>query len=375
MRGGLPRSPSCVRMRLTILPTSTSTTYYQTAVTAFADEADAKGGAMSEMVKRSEATTVELLTLAELINAEHRACEAAATRAIEHAIRCGALLIEAKQSKKHGGWMDWIAQNFEGSQDLANKYMKVARNSERVMNLARSGRSISLRGALEEIKTAKEEGRAARLRRAESMERVSRLLFPGDVEIRHCDFRGLALAESSVDLIFTDPPYPEEYLPLWEDLSRLAATALKPGAVLVSYTGHYHLPKVMEHLAKHLEYVWLGTVVQPGPMTQFPALAVQSGRSRPLLFYKQRGDTSVNLKWCRDTIESPRPDKEHHHWGQTIGAPRYYIKQLTEPGALVVDPFLGGGTTAVAAQELGRSFIGCDVDWSSVVAAKDRLAA
>jgi DNA modification methylase len=41
----------------------------------------------------------------------------------------------------------------------------------------------------------------------------------------------------------------------------------------------------------------------------------------------------------------------------------------------VVDPFLGGGTTAAAAQELGRRFIGCDVEWPCVVATKDRLAA
>ncbi len=111
---------------------------------------------MNELVK---ANTGTLEDLAPRINAEHRACEAAAATAVEHAIRCGELLLEAKQSKKHGGWMSWLADNFEGSQDLANKYMRVARNSERVMNLARDGRSISLRGALDELKTADREKR------------------------------------------------------------------------------------------------------------------------------------------------------------------------------------------------------------------------
>jgi len=327
---------------------------------------------MSEIVKRE--TTTELVTLAELINAEHRACEAAATKAIEHAIRCGQLLLEAKQSKKHGGWMDWIAENFEGSQDLANKYMKVARNSERVMNLAQGERSISLRGALEEIKTAEEEERReARRRRAESVEKVSVIQLADAVKIHHCDFRALKVPAASVDLIFTDPPYWEEDLPLWGDFSRFAAKVLKPGAVVATYAGQYHLPKEMEYLGKHLEYVWLGSLVERGPMLQVPSIAVQV-KFKPLLFYKRRGDR-VNLRWCIDTYNSEGQDKKHHHWGQPIGPTRYYIERLTKPGALVVDPFLGGGTTAAAARELGRSFIGCDVDWSSVVATKDRLAA
>lgn len=34
----------------------------------------------------------------------------------------------------------------------------------------------------------------------------------------------------------------------------------------------------------------------------------------------------------------------------------------TDPGDLVVDPFLGSGTTAAVASKLGRNFLGCDID-------------
>jgi 16S rRNA G966 N2-methylase RsmD len=314
-------------------------------------------------------------TLAEQINAEHRACEAAATKAIEHAIRCGELLLEAKGSRKHGGWMAWLKENFEGSQDLANKYMRVARNSERVMNLADEGRSISLRGALEEVKTADRKMRDQQaLERAESMEKVRTLRPAAGVEIHHCDFRHLVLPEESVDLIFTDPPYPGEYLPLWKDLSSFASRTLKPGGVLVAYSGQYHLLEVMNHLATDLEYLWLGAVVLPGANNAVQGRKVLNA-SKPLLFYRRRGDRETGLNWTCDTCRSQRKDKEYHHWGQSLAPARYYIEALTGPDSLVVDPFLGGGTTAAAAQELGRSFIGCDVEWSSIVATKDRLAA
>lgn len=60
-----------------------------------------------------------------------------------------------------------MTSNFEGSHDLANKYMKVSRNSERVMNLPEDS-PVSLRGALEEIKRA--EGKERRRQRDERKE-------------------------------------------------------------------------------------------------------------------------------------------------------------------------------------------------------------
>ena len=37
------------------------------------------------------------------------------------------------------------------------------------------------------------------------------------------------------------------------------------------------------------------------------------------------------------------------------------IRVASEPGDLVADFFLGGGTTAVVAKKLGRRFVGCDI--------------
>ena len=38
------------------------------------------------------------------------------------------------------------------------------------------------------------------------------------------------------------------------------------------------------------------------------------------------------------------------------------IKKHSNGGDLVVDPFLGGGTTAFACKNTGRRFVGCEID-------------
>ena len=54
---------------------------------------------------------------------------------------------------------------------------------------------------------------------------------------------------------------------------------------------------------------------------------------------------------------------------------RYLITLCTREGAIVLDPFLGSGTTGVAAVQLGRSFIGVELDPTYFEIAEKRIAA
>ena len=50
------------------------------------------------------------------------------------------------------------------------------------------------------------------------------------------------------------------------------------------------------------------------------------------------------------------------------------VQKHSNPGDLVVDPFLGAGTTAMAAINNGRAFAGCDIDERYVEVSRARLA-
>jgi modification methylase len=54
---------------------------------------------------------------------------------------------------------------------------------------------------------------------------------------------------------------------------------------------------------------------------------------------------------------------------------RRVLLSSSKPGDLILDPFLGSGTTAVVAKQLGRHFIGIERDKAYAKAAKARIAA
>ncbi len=217
---------------------------------------------------------------------------------------------------------------------------------------------------------AREESIAAR--RADDAEKLAPLVVDGRIKLHHGEFQDeLDYVDSgSVDLILTDPPYLAHHVPLYAELAAFAARVLKPGGLLVAYSGQYHLPAVMEHLATHLRYVWTGALVMPGLNVQVRPRGVFT-ITKPVLMYSN-GEYHPPF-WFRDTFISTAHEKDAHDWQQPIDASRFFIEQLSRPDWLVCDPFLGAGTNAVAALERGRRFIGCDVDAAAVAATLERL--
>ena len=50
------------------------------------------------------------------------------------------------------------------------------------------------------------------------------------------------------------------------------------------------------------------------------------------------------------------------------------IKAFSQAGDIILDPFIGSGTTAVAARDLDRKYIGIEKVWRHCKVARNRLA-
>ena len=68
----------------------------------------------------------------------------------------------------------------------------------------------------------------------------------------------------------------------------------------------------------------------------------------------------------------PQRDESEHPTEKPVLLMKHYIENSTQPGDTVMDPFMGSGTTGVAAVMAGRKFIGIERDprWFETAAAR-----
>jgi len=172
----------------------------------------------------------------------------------------------------------------------------------------------------------------------------------------------MATMTGPVDLVFTDPPYPMEFDSVWDDLATGAAKLLRSGGSLLTYLGHYQLPRVMSALTDAgLRYHWLCIQRNNGMMPRLFGKRVMVA-FKPVLWFTQgpitgRSLMSDELSYVPKGITAR---KAMHVWGQPLSY--LPILRLTEPGDLVLDPFMGSGTVLMAAKDAGRRAIGIEIE-------------
>ena len=63
-----------------------------------------------------------------------------------------------------------------------------------------------------------------------------------------------------------------------------------------------------------------------------------------------------------------------HPYEKPVELPSKLLCHSSNPGDRIFDPFMGSGTTAVAAKKLGRHYFGCDISEEYVKMARERVA-
>jgi len=190
--------------------------------------------------------------------------------------------------------------------------------------------------------------------------------------IYHDDARTflLSLPNESVDLVFTDPPYPKKYLECFQILADECPRIMKHGASLVTLLGHYELEIVMEMFMDRLKFRWILEMEQHEGSHSRMAMGIEV-MWKPALWYV-KGFYPNGKGFLRDGI-SVTQSKESHEWEQDKIWSDYYVPRLCEPNGLMIDPFCGSGTFLLSAKESGINYLGCDVDENSVNMSLERL--
>lgn len=240
--------------------------------------------------------------------------------------------------------------------------------------------------------------------------------FPTRNHVYHCDALVLlaALPDDSVDFVFTDPPYGHNNND--GDLISKREAALGKGPAKDTRPILNDGPEADELVRQVM--VELGRILKPGACCAIccggggpdPMFARWSLWLDELVGFKQavvwdKGPMGMGwhyrrsyefvlvgekpgaaCKWYDETkrIENiirpgrgaPKiiPGESEHPTAKPVGLAKYFIRLHTEPGDVVIDPFGGGGSTFLAARELRRDFLGCDLDSQWVQYSRAQLA-
>jgi hypothetical protein len=183
---------------------------------------------------------------------------------------------------------------------------------------------------------------------------------PAEVERRVGDCREVVadIASDSVPLILTDPPYGGPSEPLYRWLAEFAARVLIPGGSLICFTGHFCLDRDMRIFSEHLEYWWL-LVMLHDQSPRFPSHGAIACH-KPVLWYVKT-ERRRPRPLIADVLTAKRA-KTMHEWAQGDGGIWPIVDKLTDPGELIVDPFCGTGEWGRIAHEMGRRWLGCDIN-------------
>lgn len=197
------------------------------------------------------------------------------------------------------------------------------------------------------------------------------------------------IPEKSVDLILTDSPYGFGYqsnmkknkdLPMFYDrnTSWLNEWLYKANKILKD-DGHLYMfapvQKIDEFKQKIENFFIIKNIIvwdkksfgmgdlygQYAPSYEFIIFAV-----------KEQGK-KLNGKRERDLLSFNKCKSELHPTQKPVELLKYLIEKSSNENDTVLDPFMGSGSTGVAAKELNRNFIGMELDEKYFNIAKERI--
>lgn len=161
-----------------------------------------------------------------------------------------------------------------------------------------------------------------------------------------------------VDAVVTDPPYG---LGDWNNRGSNSG-----GPFNSDFTQEWDKPVSAETLApifqisKH-QIIWGSNYIGNLPRTK--QMLVWNKGIRGMHF------NDCEMAWCSQWREasrvfdlSPAGLKKHHPTQKPLALMRWCVNLLPDSAHTILDPFMGSGTTGVAAIQLGRKFIGIELD-------------
>jgi len=175
---------------------------------------------------------------------------------------------------------------------------------------------------------------------------------------------------NSIDFVLTDPPYLVGYTdrsgrsiandkndewvrPAFREMFRV----LKPDSLAVSFYGWNRVDTFMSAW-KQAGFRVVGHMVFTKPYASKSAFV---GYQHECAYILAKGRPAVPAQPRSDVQPWEYTGNRHHPTEKPVSILQPLIESFTQPGAIVLDPFAGSGSTCVAAVQAGRRYIGIEL--------------
>ena len=218
------------------------------------------------------------------------------------------------------------------------------------------------------------------------------------------------IENESIDMIFTDPPYgisnnnkfkfkkniishdfgkwdwfkdDNEFWNFTFNWIDNCIKVLRKGGMFFTYFDMDKINFISYYLKKNgFKYKDYFADLKSNPMPQLRKVKWASAWEIIGMWWKEGAKLTYNYQLGQQFNYKLRPVVGHttkedgdreHPTQKPISICKLFISYWSNKGDLILDPFIGSGTTAVACKELGRKCIGIDIDEKWLEVAKNRL--
>ncbi len=205
------------------------------------------------------------------------------------------------------------------------------------------------------------------------------------IVIYHGDCRDVLASLPScfrVDVVLTDPPYgingasglggvrkKGAYVSPFEDSREYIETAVVPVIVsLIDIAGCVVVTPGNSNLCAYPQPDSFGAFYQPAAVG---LQAFGNVDAQPIFYYGSAGGGRMG-KPCSYVL-TETPERNGHPCPKPLRAWKRLLATVAKPGQSVLDPFMGSGTTLVAAKDMGHPAIGIELEERYCEIAAQRL--
>lgn len=188
-----------------------------------------------------------------------------------------------------------------------------------------------------------------------------------------------------VDLVVTDPPYGNAIA--YGRAKRRIAGDENPLVGLMAMAEAYRVLKRNSNAyvfadIKHLGFIenffvrYTGYRIRDVLIWDKAHMGLGYGfrRRYECIFALEKGKPEYRDKGLPNVIAVPRVNTKDHPHAKPVDLIKRLIRTSSDEGEIVLDPFVGSGTTCVAAAALGRRYLGIELSPAYAAIARKRLA-